>query len=86
MTFEAVWYNGWIDPPAYILLDEVEGDTPQQALLDNLERLTQQVRDICAMSKDDWDDYKVQETLYLLNGDEKVSTYTLERDGLFHGE
>lgn len=86
MFYEAVWFNGWVDPPAYILLDEVEGDTPEQALLDNLDRLTQLVRDIYAMSKEDWDDEDVQETLYLLNNGEKTSTYMLERDGLLKRE
>jgi hypothetical protein len=80
--YEAVWYNGWIEPPAYILLEEVEGNTPEEALRDNLDRLTQLVRDIYRVDKEDWNDDDIQDTLYLLSNDRKVSLYTLQRAGL----
>lgn|GEM_PF-5512999 len=82
MFYEAVWYNGWIEPPAYILLEEVEGNTPEEALRDNLDRLTQLVRDIYRVDKEDWNDDDIQDTLYLLSNDRKVSLYTLQRAGL----
>ncbi len=82
MSYEAVWYNGWIEPPAYILLDEVEGDTPEQALLNNLDHLTQRVRRIYQIVKDEWDDDDIQESLYIFNYNDNMSVYKLKRAGL----
>ena len=63
MIYEAVWYNGWVEPPGYFLVETVEGVTAEEALLQNLTRLTQQVRDL--FSLDNWPDEKIQETLYV---------------------
>lgn len=82
MLYEAVWYNGWIYPPAYVLLDEVEGDTPQQALQNNLAHLTQRVREIYSIEPEEWRDEKIQDTLYILKNDTKVSVDSLWRSGL----
>jgi hypothetical protein len=67
MIYEAVYYNGWTDPPAYYVLDAVEGDTPEQALADNLPVLTQQVRELFHLSDSICDDEWIQETIYVLS-------------------
>ena len=77
MIFEAVWYNGWDEPPGYFLLDEAEGDTAEEALVQNVGRLTQQVREM--FSLDDWSDSKIQETLYVFPSDALISLRSIQR-------
>ena len=75
--YEAVYYDGWITPPAYYLIGEAEGESPEQALQMNLRRLTAEVRDMLSLSPDDFSDEKVQETLYVIRSDGLVSTRNL---------
>lgn len=77
MIYDAVWYNGGIDQPGYFLVEPVEGDTPEEALLNNLDALTEQVRDMFFL--DDWTDRRIQETLYVLRDDAVVSLYSIHR-------
>ncbi len=76
--YEAVYYDGW-GIPAYYLLHSVDGESPEQALRDNLQRLTAQVRELFGLSPDDVPDDKIQETLYVIRSDGLVSVHNLER-------
>ena len=66
MFYEVLFYDGWGDMPAYYLLDGAEGDTPEQALAANLERITQEVREKFNLPEDWVSDEKIQETIYVL--------------------
>ncbi len=77
MLYEVLFYDG--DIPAYYLLDGVEGDTPEQALAANLERITQEVRDRFNLQKDDASDERIQETIYLLRENGLVSVRDVAR-------
>jgi hypothetical protein len=76
--YEAIYYDGW-GTPAYHLLDSVEGESPEQALRDNLPHLTAQVRELFGLSRDDVPDEDIQETLYVIRSDGLVSVHNLER-------
>jgi hypothetical protein len=67
--FEVVYYDGWSTPPAYYLVGGAEGESPQQALRLNLQRLTAETRGILNLSPDDISDEKIQETLYAIRSD-----------------
>jgi hypothetical protein len=38
-NYEVLFYNGWMDTPAYYLVSDVEGETPEQALAVNLDQV-----------------------------------------------
>ena len=63
-SYEAIYYNGWLEPPAYVLIGAIDGDTPEQALTDNKERLLEAVREM--FSLEDLSDYRILETLYII--------------------
>ena len=69
MLYEILLYDGWSSSPAYILLDGVEGETPDGALRDNIDGLIQKVRDRFCLSHDEVSDVRIRETLYLLKPD-----------------
>lgn len=75
--YDAVYYNGW-GVPVYYALDSVEGESPEQALQENLPRLTAKVRELFSIS-DDVPDEKIQETIYVIRSDGLVSTHDLKR-------
>ncbi len=81
MIYEALYYDGWDMPPAYYLVGEVEGDTPEQALAANLERITQQIREQLNLS-DEVSDEDIQETIYVLRENGLLSVQDLERLGM----
>ncbi len=76
--YDAVFYNGWIEPPGYFLIDTVEGTTPEQALLENLAGLTEQVRRMFFEDDQDPSDNRLQETIYVLRANALVSTHSIE--------
>ena len=61
MVYEVLFFNGWGTMPAYYLLDGVEGNTPEQALAANLERVIQQVREHFGFAEDEMSDARIQE-------------------------
>jgi len=63
-TYEAVYYNGWLEPPAYVLIDTIEGDTPEQAFQSHRQRLINVVREEFAL--EDEPDHRILETLYII--------------------
>jgi len=64
ITYEVVYFDGWSDIPAYLLVGAVEGDAPEQALANNRERLINMVRE--SLSLDDLPDHHILETLYII--------------------
>ena len=46
------------------MIDSVDGDTPEQALTDNKERLLEAVREMFSLEDDS--DYHILETLYII--------------------
>lgn len=44
MVYEVLFFDGWGPDPAYYLVDSVEGDTAEDALAANSQRIVQQVR------------------------------------------
>ena len=73
MTYEVLFYNGWMDPPAYYLITSASGDSPEQALQKNLAKITRQVRKTFDLDKNDAADRRLQETIYLLRENGLVS-------------
>jgi hypothetical protein len=73
MIYEVVFFDGWGVMPAYYLLDAVEGDTPEDALAANLERIMGQVRRRFGLDEDDVSEKRIQETIYVLRENAAVS-------------
>jgi hypothetical protein len=73
MIYEVLFFDGWGDIPAYYLIDSVEGDTPEQALATNLERITLQIRRRFNLSDRDVSNRKIRETIYVLRENGLVS-------------
>ncbi len=69
MVYEVLFYNGWVEPPAYYLVTDASGDSPEQALENNLARIIQQVRTTFALDLSDGSDSSLKETIYLLRED-----------------
>ncbi len=68
MLFEVLFYVGDHDPPAYFLVGEAKGETPEEALSEHLPQLIATVREMFDLDED-ISDWKICETLYLLHPD-----------------
>ncbi len=79
MVYEVLYFSGWGEVPTYYLVDSAEGDTPEQALAENLNQLTQKVRKEFGLSTSDVRDEIIQETLYVLRADGLVSVRDVKR-------
>ena len=66
MDYEVLFYNGWMDPPAYYPIDLIEGATPELALRKNFKRIAAQVRDMFGLDDDDSIDKYLRENMYAL--------------------
>jgi hypothetical protein len=66
VLYEILYYDGWSSPPAYILLDGINADSPEEALSMNVDQVTEQVREQLGISSEDVSDDKIQELLYVL--------------------
>ena len=73
MVYEALFFDGWGAMPVYYLLDNVEGDTPEQALAASAERITQQIRRRFGLHKGEVSDEQIQETICVLRENGLVS-------------
>jgi len=62
--YEVLFYNGWIEPPAYYLLDAVGGETPEQSLAKNLNRLIDVARE--KFSLEETRSSRIRESLYIV--------------------
>ncbi len=78
MLYEAVFYNGWMEPPGYFLITTASGNTPEQALSRNLARITSQVRKVFDLDQNDVSDSRLQETIYLLRENGLVPARTIQ--------
>lgn len=64
--YEAVFYNGWLEQPGYILINvPIEGATPEQARAEYLPNLTTEVRKMYNL-RFEWTDAEIQENIYVL--------------------
>ncbi|MBI5300925.1 MAG: hypothetical protein HY868_02220 [Chloroflexi bacterium] len=77
MEYEVLFYNGWVDPPAYYLVTAASGDSPEDALQKNLAEVTHEVRKLLGLDKQDISDVRLQETIYLLRADSLVPVRTV---------
>lgn len=78
--FEVLFYDGHAEPPAYYLLEGVEGESPEQALQANLTELTQRVRShlhLCA----EVPDLRIHQSLYVMRPDGLVSAGRITEAG-----
>ena len=66
--YEVLFYNGWVDAPAYYLLDSIEGRTPKAALKAHLPELIREVRRLFSLDED-VEDRRICETLYAMRSD-----------------
>ena len=66
MVYEALFFDGWGTLPAYYIIDGVEGDTPEQALVANIDRITDQVRRLFHLPEQGVSKEQIQETIYVL--------------------
>jgi hypothetical protein len=73
MTYEAVFYDGWADIPAYYVLDSVDGETAEDALAKNLDRLVQTARDLLNFASDTVSDLHIKQAIYVLRGNGLVA-------------
>lgn len=73
MTYEALFYDGWADVPAYYLIDGIEGRTAEDALANNLERLVQVARELLNLSPQVVSDIRIKQSMYVLRPNALVS-------------
>jgi len=76
-TYEAVYYNGWLESPAYVLIDVIDGDTPEQALEDHQQRLINAVREMLALEEEP--DRRILEALYIIRENGLLSARQVAR-------
>lgn len=63
--YEVSFYDGYQDPPVYHLFDGITGETPEQALADNLEAVTEKVREVLHLDSDCTDHF-IHHSLFAL--------------------
>jgi len=73
MIYEAVFYDGWADIPAYYVLDSVEGETAEDALAKNLDSLVQTARDLLNFASETISDLHIKQAIYVLRGNGLVA-------------
>ena len=73
MNYEVLFYDNQTQPPAYYPIDSIKGTTPEEALRDNLPQITQKVRDLFHLTKAEYLDENLQETIYVLRDGGLVS-------------
>jgi len=70
--YEVLFYSGEEMPPAYYLIDGIEGETAEDALREQLGEVVKKVREIFGLG-DDFPIRKIYDGLYVLRGDGLVS-------------
>ena len=74
MLYQAFYYDGWALPtPAYWQMDVIEGDTPEQALVDNLQKIIASIRRMFSLSIEDVSDEDLEESIYVFLEGGRVS-------------
>ncbi|TET45415.1 hypothetical protein E3J62_07615 [candidate division TA06 bacterium] len=66
MVYEVLFFDGWGSVPAYYLLDSVEDDTPEHALVANFQQIVQQVRRRFALHETEVPNRRIQDTVYIV--------------------
>jgi len=74
--YEVLFYSGEEMPPAYYLIDGIEGEKAEDALRDHLEEIVNKIRQIFGLG-DDFPDRKIYDGLYVLREGGLVSARTL---------
>lgn len=69
MVFEVLFYDGWSDPPAYLPVDVVEGETVEGTLKKNLANIIAEVRKLLGIEESELSDEAICEALYLVPAD-----------------
>lgn len=64
--YEVLFYNGGIEPPAYYLVGDVEGETPEEALATNLNQVIEIVRGKFSLDDDRGAERFIRESLYIV--------------------
>ncbi|PYJ17167.1 MAG: hypothetical protein DME96_07045 [Verrucomicrobia bacterium] len=73
MTYEALFYDGWADVPAYYLIDGIQGRTAEDALANNLDRLVQAARESLNLPSEIVPDRRIKQSIYVVRSDGLVS-------------
>jgi hypothetical protein len=73
MTYEALFYDGWTDVPAYYLIDGIQGRTAEDALANNLDRLVQAARELLDLPSEIVPDRRIKQSIYVLRRNGLVS-------------
>ncbi len=77
--FEVLFYDGYQQPPVYYLIDGITGETPKQALADNLDAVTEKVRAVLRLDSD-CSDHFIRKSLFVLRPGGLVSAARLEQE------
>ncbi|MEO0081073.1 MAG: hypothetical protein ABIL25_02125 [candidate division WOR-3 bacterium] len=75
--FEILFYDGYQDPPVYHLIGGITGETPEQALADNLDAVTEKVRAVLRLDSD-CSDHFICKSLFVLRQSGLVSAARFE--------
>lgn len=81
MLFEVLFYDAWSDPPAYLLVEAVEGETAEEALKENLPEIITAVREVLDMNEEELPDEAICEMLYLVPADALIPARKLTASG-----
>lgn len=66
--YEVLYYSGEMCPPVYYLIDGIEGFTPEEALISNMDQIIEKVRDLFCLDND-FSNRQVQSNLYVVRRD-----------------
>ncbi len=64
--YEVLFYNGWVEPPAYYLVGDVEGESPEEALEANLNQVLERVRGEFSLDDDRGSERFIPNYLYVV--------------------
>lgn len=64
--YEVLFYNGWTDTPAYYLVGDIEGESPEEALATNLNQVIEIVRGKFSLDDDRGAERFIREYLYVV--------------------
>jgi hypothetical protein len=75
--YEVLYYDGWGNIPAYYLIDSAKGETPEQALKENLASITSKIRKLFDLNGNEISNSKIHESIYVLKETGLVSVRDL---------
>ena len=74
MSYEALFYDGWADVPAYYVIDSIDGDTAEDALTKGLDSLVRTARDLLNLPSGIVSDLQIKQSIYVVRGNGLVSS------------